>query len=138
MRVVRGILAVSLVAVVSGCASMPGGASVEDEVLATMAKYVEAMKANDVDGLVAFFSEDWENDEGATKDVLEGYFQGLADQGLNEDTEVILDETKVVMEGKVATMGPVVYKSSQDETAWEYEMVKEADGVWRCVYSVQL
>jgi ketosteroid isomerase-like protein len=120
-----------------GCASLSRSDPAE-EVLATMKAYIESMAAQDVDALVAFFSEDWEGEGGVGKEVLRGYFEGQIDQGLYDDIEVILDDTEVVVDGNTATMGPVDYESSQGSSAYEYEMTKEADGVWRCTYSGQI
>lgn len=139
MRTVTMLAALSVMAAaIAGCATTSKGASRAEEVLATMAQYRTAMKAGDVDGLVAFFSDDWESNDGATKEVLQPYFQGLFDQGNFAETVVNMDECVVEFDGDLATMGPVKYEAQGGVTAYEYEMQKEADGVWRCVYSTPL
>lgn len=139
MRFVTVLLTLCVIAaLVGGCASMSGGGGRAAEVMAAMAEYEKAQKAGDVDGLVAFFSEDWESAEGAGKEVLQGYFQGLVDQGGSEETVINLSECEVVFQGGIATMGPIIFESSAGESQWEYEMQKEADGKWRCIYSEQL
>ncbi len=136
MKLARILLAVSVMGGgLAGCATTGGGMSPVEEVLATMKAYAVAMKANDVDAVVAFFSEDWESDDGATKEVLQDWFQGQADDGIYDDIEIILTDTEVSVDGDTATMGPVGYETPGGTTEYEYEMKKESDGVWRCVYS---
>ena len=107
----------------------------EAEVLATVRAHGEAMKAGDVNALVAFYSEDWKDNHGATKDSLKDRYQGTGDKGGREDMEFDLSAAKVVVDGDIATITPVTLTSSRGSITHTHKLRKEAGGVWRLVYT---
>ena len=58
----------------------PKGNDARDEVLATMRGHSKAMTAGDVDTLLGFYSEDWQNSQGAGKDSLKDGFNGISNK----------------------------------------------------------
>jgi len=120
---------------------------VEAEVMATMRDYVAAMNAGDGDVLLAFYSEGWEDYYGATKDSLRERYQSMDDRekGKGEDKAEDkggagdgvwdLSAAEVVVDGDIVTVKPVTFASSKGSLSNAYKLKKEADGVWRLVYT---
>ncbi len=117
----------------SGGAGTPSGARTEDEVLAALQAYDRASKAGDVDGLVAFFSEEWQSSSGTTKADLREHYQDQIDGGGYEAKGFALDAAEVLVDGERATVDPVALRSSTGGGFFELMMKREPDGVWRCV-----
>ena len=120
-----------------GCSSTPLGAGIEAEVLATMREYGRAMRTGDVDALLALYSEDWEDNHGAAKDSLKDRYQGMGgkDKGSYEGMAVDLSAAEVIADGDVVAITPVTLMSSKGSITHTHKLKKEADGVWRFVYT---
>ncbi len=132
----RKLLAVVIgIVVLCGCASTPLDTSIEDEVLATMRDYRAAMMAGDVDALLAFYSEDWGDHHGAAKDSLKNHYQGMRDKGGYKEIELDLSAAEVIVDGDIVTVKPVTFASSKGSLSNAHRLKKEADGVWRLVYT---
>ena len=144
----RKLLAVVIgIVVLCGCASTPLDTSIEDEVLATMRDYVAAMQAGDADALLAFYSEDWGDYHGATKDSLREHYQRVDDKGKDKDKDKGKDEGKdedkggdggwgwdlsaaeVTVDGDIVTVKPVTFASSKGSLSNAHKLKKEAGGV---------
>ena len=124
------------VAAVCGCATMaPSGPTPEEEVGAALDAYHNAEKAEDVDGMVAAFSEDFTNSMGATKSMLRAFFEGAVSMGLLPELVIDMENCEVNVEGNTATAGPVTYKTSSSTETYSYKLKKEEDGVWRIINS---
>lgn len=117
-----------------GCSGKPLGASIEAEVLATMREYVKAMRAGDVDALLGFYSEDWQDNHGAAKDSLKERYQGTHDKGGYKETEIDLSAAEAAVDGDIVTVTPVTLMSSKGSITYIHKLKKEADGAWRFVY----
>ena len=113
----------------------PKGKNPEAEVLATVRAHGKAMKAGDVNALVALYSEDWKDHHGATKNSLKDRYQGMGDKGGREDMEFDLSAAEVVVDGDIGTITPVTLTSSAGSITHTHKLRKEADGVWRFVYT---
>ena len=131
------ILSLAMVlTVIFGAASVPASADpAEDEALAVMRDYGKAMKAGDMDALLALYSEDWAGMWGFGRSSLEEDLQELIKKGGYEDTEFDLDNAEVVVDGDTVTFAPVTLKSSAKSSFVKHTVKKEADGVWRIVQS---
>jgi ketosteroid isomerase-like protein len=139
LAVVTGIV------VLCGCASTPLDTSIEDEVLATMRDYVAAMQAGDADAILAFYSEDWEDNDGSTKDSLRAGYQSRSDKGKdkgkNEDKggyvggEYDLSLAEVTVDGDIVAVAPVTFTSSKGSISHRHKLKKEGGGVWRLVHT---
>ena len=135
LTVVMGIV------VLCGCASAHEGASVDAEVLATMRDYVAALMAGDGDAILAFYSEDWEDHHGSTKDSLRDRYQSTADKDKGKDKGKgseggwDLSAAEVIVDGDMVTIKPVTFASSKGSYSNAHKLKKEADGVWRLIYT---
>jgi beta-fructofuranosidase len=135
MQKLRMMLAVSVLpAVIFGVACVQGDADPTDEIMAEVRAYAEAMETTDREAALAFYSEDWGKD-GATKEDLAGEFGEGFFAASYPGVEVDLERVEIVVDGDTATVGPVIFLTSGEETPYLFEMKKESDGRWRAVYS---
>ena len=134
-RLATVLAATLVVALVCGCATMGKGPSDEELITQTLDGYAAGLVAQDIDKLMAAYSDDFETEEGLGKEDLREFLAGAIDQGYLEDVEVDADDCEIKIDGAKATAGPVVYSSAMGSITVEYTMKKEADGVWRIVES---
>ncbi len=118
-----------------GCSTTAPAASIEAEAEAAVRAYGWAMKAGDMDALLALYSKDWEDNHGAAKDSLKDRYQGMADKDGYKDTVVDLSAAEVTVDGDTVTVAPVTLTSSAGSITYAHKLKKEADGVWRLVYT---
>jgi len=109
-----------------------------EEVTAVLAGFRKAFKEQDVDKIMAAYSDDYSNPEGTDKSGLRGFFEGLAEQGALQNTTVGMEECETVVQEDSATAGLVTYSSPNSETRYQYKLKREADGAWRVVSSGQV
>ena len=107
----------------------------EAEVLATVRAHAKAMRAGDVDALIALYSEDWTDNHGATKDSLKDRYQGMRDKGDRGHILFDLSAAEVVVDGDIGTITPVTLISSAGSITHTHKLKKEADDVWRFVHT---
>ena len=113
----------------------PKGNDARDEVLATMRGHSKAMTAGDVDTLLGFYSEDWQNSQGAGKDSLKDGFNGISNKIGSKGTQIDLSAAEAVIDGDKVTFTPVTHSSSSGSIIYTHTLKKEADGVWRLVFT---
>lgn len=104
--------------------------------LAVLAELHKAQKAQDLDRIMATYSEAWTNLEGADKSGLRSYFEGALAQGAYRDLTVDRQDCDIAVDGNSVTVTPVAYRSPTRGTTYtSFTMQKEADGVWRIASS---
>ena len=132
-RLATVLAATMVVALVCGCATMGKGLSDEELIEQTLTAYNAAMVAEDIDKMMAAYSEDFEGENGEGKEDISELLGGAVDQGYLEDLEVDVEDCEIKIEGGKAAVGPVVYSSAMGSITIEYTMKKDADGVWRII-----
>ena len=124
----------ALVLLFSGCTAIQGPTP-EEEVLAMLDTYHVAELAKDVSTMTEAFSNNFSNSQGATKAVLQQFFQGLVDYGALDNLKINMDNAEVAIDGDTATIKGVSYTSSMGTATYVYTLQREADGIWRFVTS---
>jgi len=112
-----------------------GKTAIEKAVLKVLDGYHAAMKAGDVEKVMAAISENYSNSQGTNKAELRMFIAGAAAQGAFSGLSANLEECKVAVEGDVAVARPVIYDAA---TAYVYKVKRESDGVWRIVNNEQI
>ena len=124
---------VVVAAMVIGCATMSVDPTPTEEVAAALADYQAAWQDQDVDKMVAIYSEDWRNSNGVDKPWLRAHFESLVAQDVARST--LVDIGKVVVNGdRVTVMLTYDQPGPRGREPYRVTMKKEADGVWRFVY----
>ncbi|MCY3969671.1 MAG: glycoside hydrolase family 32 protein [Acidobacteria bacterium] len=116
-----------------GPASTPPTGGVETEVLAALRAYDIATRAGDIDGQVAFFAEAWRSSSGTTKAELREQLEQQGDRSGDAEKRFFLDDATVVVDGETATVDLVKLRSPTGNGSFEFRLMREPDGAWRCV-----
>ena len=91
--------------------------------------------ANDVERILAVFSEDFSNAQGANKAVLRGFFEAAISQGVFGSLEMSMEDCEIVVDRDSATASPVIFTTYLGSASYSYKMKREANGVWRITNS---
>ncbi len=132
-RIATVLTAAVLVTMVCGCAAL-WGPSDEELINGTIDEMKAAMEAQNVDRIMAVYSEDFEGEQGG-KPELRQMIEYVIDEGYMDSIEINTEDAETTVEGDVATYGPVELSGDFGAMSFEYTLKKEADGVWRIVGS---
>jgi ketosteroid isomerase-like protein len=114
-----------------GCAVL-GGMSDTDLVCDVMTQWNDAMKAGDVDAVMALYSEDYEGWRGTGIEELRERFDNWVPRMAEaEESAFDLSEAVPIVEENTATFSPVIFRMRDRSLRIQYTLTKEADGVWR-------
>lgn len=128
-QLIVGLMAVVMLA---GCATGGGGPSDEELITGAVTRWGAAMAAKDMDGISAEISEAFEHYEMGDKASVTAYISGLIDEGMLDDAEISMEEMEITaLEDGKFKAAPVYLDASFGGATLEFELTKEADGVWR-------
>ena len=121
-----------------GCASNSenAGPSDEEQVTAVAQAIGDALKVPDVEAMVSHFSDDFSNDEGASKEATATALNGYKAGGFLDDLDVDLTSMKVKVEGDKATAAPIDLEGGFGAISLDFDFEKR-DGKWLVVYMSQ-
>ncbi len=122
---------------VCGCQTLGVGPSDEQLVNTTMAEWKAAMVAQDIDKLMAVYSENYVSSRGDGKDSIRELMTRAFDEGFMDSVEVKIEDPQITIEDDKATFGPVEFVSDRGTFTLEYKLQKE-DGAWFIVGSKRL
>jgi ketosteroid isomerase-like protein len=125
-------MALMLVALAGGCATLDKGPSDEELIAATMEAMQSAIAAQDLDKIMDVYSEDFSGENGEGKAEVRDFIANWIDMGVMEEVEVNIEEMETTIENGTATVAPVVYESSFGQLVAEYTLQKE-ENTWRVV-----
>ncbi len=135
MKVTNSTLAASIVPVlICACATM-GGPPPEEAVRDVLDELREAELAQDVDRILAAFSDNYSNAQGANKAVLHGFFESAISQGVFKNMQVDMAVCEIVATGDSASASPVTITTFVGTASYSYRFKKEGDDVWRITNS---
>jgi len=109
-----------------------------NEVVKALAAYHQAEKKQDVEKMIAAYSESYSNSDGADRSAVRRYFEDAVAQGVYSALSVDMKKCDITMDGNIATATPVIYESPTGKTSYSYRLRKESDGVWRIINSEQI
>ncbi len=116
-----------------GCATMKG-TTPDKAVAIVMADFQAALKAQDLEKIMEFYSNNFIDWQGANKDMVRSEFDSMASQGILKNlTFVELEEGAIRVNGDNATVTPLVVDSPMGKMEFHCTLKKKTDGVWRLV-----
>jgi len=80
-------------------------------ITAALSEFHRALRTKDIEAMVARFSDDFSNSQGADKSVMRGYFESVVAQGMYHGLAVDMGECEITADGDSATVAPVTYES---------------------------
>ncbi len=122
---------------VCGCQTLGVGPSDEELIGTTMAEWKAAMVAQDIDKLMATYSENYVSSRGGGKDSIREFMARAFEQGFLDSVEVNIEDVQITIEDDKATFGPVEFVSDGGTFTLEYKLQKE-NGAWFIVGSKRL
>lgn len=132
-KLVLGLVAPCLVVIlISACATSGPQLSDEELIEVLTEESMEAIKAQDVDKLMTYFSEDFSNYQVGDKEGLRDFITNAKDMGYLDGLEVDLSEKETTINGNEATGGPVILKGSFGSIDLMLDGVKE-EGAWKVI-----
>jgi ketosteroid isomerase-like protein len=124
-----GLLRVGVVALmlISGCAGFDRGPSDEELIRAVIEKWKAAAVAQDIDAQMTLLSESFQGSQGS-KAETRGFMLQVKEMGYLEDTEVLLEEAEITIEGDAATAYPIGIETAMGTATVELRLTREAAG----------
>lgn len=108
-------------------AAAPAGKSDEDLVKETVAELKKALEAKNIDGLLATFSDSFENPQVGSKEEAKAMLQLGLDSGYADDGEVSTEDMEIEFKNGEAIVYPIDLSSPAGAVAVELTMKKEGD-----------
>ena len=122
----------------TGCATISGPAP-HEQVAAAIADFQAALKAQDMEKIMGFYSNNFTDSQGANKAAARGMFENLQSQGILQDIAIAgLDKSEITVEGDSATVTPLIVNLPSGQITYRCTLKKEADGVWRLTGADQI
>ncbi|MBW7864949.1 MAG: hypothetical protein H3C30_11125 [Candidatus Hydrogenedentes bacterium] len=120
-----------LLAVVAGCATA-AKKSPEDLIKEQLMGWKAAMEAQDVDKIMANFSDNFKHYDWKDKAGAKDFIADAKDMGYLEGIEVLLDDMEIKVEGDKATVYPIDISGAFGSLSMELSLAKEGD-TWMVV-----
>jgi hypothetical protein len=121
-------------AMICSCATMgEQQPAAEEEIRAVLVDGFASLKRGDIEKVMAVVSDDYMDSRGADKSALRLENERNIAQETLAGITFNLDRSEIVLEGSSAVVKPVIYESPVGNSAYEYRMKKEGDGLWRLV-----
>jgi ketosteroid isomerase-like protein len=126
------IIAGCVILGLAGCASMSKGPSDKDLIQNLLNEWKSATEAQDLDKMMACFSNDFRGDEGG-KDEMRAFLANFIDSGNLDGAEVDLEKAETIIEGNTASVLSTWLSSTAGSLGVDLDLQKDPDGAWRIV-----
>ena len=123
LRVTLALMAVSLL----GCQ-----ATQEQNIRTSLFNLQDAYVEQDLDAIMAVYSEDYIGQEGERKGQVREFLEGMMSQGYLDGTRVDLEDIEIEIEGDTATVSPVRYTGNWGQMDFKTVFKKEGS-TWRVI-----
>jgi ketosteroid isomerase-like protein len=123
LRVTLAVMVVSLL----GCQTTQ-----EQNIRAALVDLQDAYVEQDLDKIMAVYSEDYTGQEGERKGQVREYLEGVMYQGYLSSTRVDIEDVEIEIEGDIATVAPVRYTGNWGQMDIKNTFKKEGS-TWRVI-----
>lgn len=113
----------------AACAGMTT-ATPEAQIMSTIGAWEAAAVAEDIDALMATYSDNFEHYEYGTKSTLRLFLSDLIAQGMLSGASVSLADMDVRIDGSTATAYPVDLEAAFGGATLEFVLREQASGAW--------
>ena len=125
----------AVIAMTSGCATLGGGKSDEELITEAVTAWKTAIEAENIDDMMALYSEDFEGSEGEDKAGVRQRTEGFIDGGMLADITIGLDAVEVSVDGDSASASNISIEFAQGEIYLKFDLKKEAKKTWKFISS---
>ena len=126
-----GLVLCAVLSLGAGCATLQGGRA-EEQIEDLLAGWQAAFNAVDIEGLLSYYSEDFESPEYGDKNSFGEYMGSDEVRGFLAYLEFDLSKTETVIDGKTATVGPITIGADGQGYSINLDLGK-AKGGWKIV-----
>lgn len=116
-----------------GCATVGGGASDTEQIERVVQAWAAGLEAESIDDIVATWSEDYSDEEGANRDESRSSLEGFIDRGYLGYAEVSMEDAGIEIDGDTAVVYPIYLSCEMGKGTMEVTLAKEAKG-WLITY----
>lgn len=113
-----------LVIMSGGCATL-GGKSDEEMVMDVATEWKEAIVAQDIERIVACYSEDYEGGRGEDKAGMREFMENAIDGGMLDQMEISIEEVQVTVDGETASASNIELSWSEGGITLNFTLAKE-------------
>ncbi len=131
------ILLLLIVFVLAGCnesAAATGDndaiANEKDSITQALTGLQNAFAAPNLDKMMTFYSDDYKGQRGESKEDVRQFVKKMIDQGAMASTEMNIDDIDIDIDGDIAVVSPVKYKTRWGVMKIENTLTKE-NGTWK-------
>lgn len=125
-------VAILIVVLAGGCQS--SGLTDEKLINTTMTDWKAALTAQDLDRLMATYSDNYVSDRASGKDSVQERMTRIFEQGWMDNVNVNLEGAAITIDGDKAEFGPVEFTSDEGLFKRQFTLQKES-GTWLLVGS---
>ena len=118
-------VAVLVGVLVWGCATTTKGPTDEELIMTGTQECLAAAKAQDIDGLIAHYSDDFYNYELGDKKGMKAFLEEAKSMGYLDGLEIDLEKAQTVIDGDTATVSPVIINGVFGTATIGFNLIKE-------------
>jgi ketosteroid isomerase-like protein len=111
------------------------GPSDEELINTTMNTWKQALIAQDVNAMMAGYSEEYSSADGTDKEGVREFMEGATDGGVLDNLEINLETAELSIQDDKAEFGPVEIMSDMGSMDFVYTLKKEDKKTWRIIRS---
>jgi ketosteroid isomerase-like protein len=100
-----------------------------------MNSWKQAIIDNDVDAILAGYSEDFSSERVEGKDQMREFMEGAIDQGWLENIDINLEIAQLTITDDTAEFAPVEIIGDNGEMELNFTLKKEDKKIWRIISS---
>jgi hypothetical protein len=116
-------VAVLIVGLAGGCQSVRS--SDEELIKGTMTNWKAALTTQDLDRLMATYSDNYGSARASSKDVVRQRMTRIFDRGYMDNVNVSLEGAEITIDGDKAEFGPVEFSSDEGMFTRQFTLQKE-------------
>jgi ketosteroid isomerase-like protein len=128
IRFMTSLVSVLAVVVCFGCATVGGGASDTEQVESVVQAWAAGLEAESIDDIVATWSEDYSDAEGANRDESRSSLERFIERGYLGYAKVSMEDAQIQIDGDTAIVYPIELSCEMGEGTIELTLAKEANG----------
>jgi len=113
------------------------GPSDEELINTTMNIWKQAIITQDVDAIMANYSEDFNSESGESRGETQQMFQYLIGAGMLDNIDINFDIAQLTITDDTAEFSPVDILSDMGEMTLDFTLKKENENIWRIIDSYE-
>ncbi len=106
--------------------------SQKQDVTNVLTQWQGAYAKQDIDGIMAVYSEDYRGQQGEQKAQVREFLEGMKSQGYLNNTKMNIEDVEIEVDGDIATVAPITYTGDWGQMDIKNTFKKEGS-TWRTI-----